>query len=174
MSHYTKLYTAEDTAVVFIDHQPQMTFGVANIDRQTLINNTVMLFSGLDLIYNEEQGKHLEDEKRLLQSQVNLERRKLEAESERLRLEAMKLEAERAKFEEERKRLASKTMSEDSTTSTTSADTTSLESSSSTSGTLISNYLLEGYFGSIFRFVKIDFMYLCYSCTLKICIPSLN
>ena len=115
-----------------------------------------MLFSGLDLIYNEEQGKHLEDEKRLLQSQVNLERRKLEAESERLRLEAMKLEAERAKFEEERKRLASKTMSEDSTTSTTSADTTSLESSSSTSGN--------------------DF-FLCTLCsnrTFKICIPSLN
>ncbi|MEM0967395.1 MAG: hydrolase [Verrucomicrobiota bacterium] len=40
---YTKLFTAEDTAVVFIDHQPQMTFGVANIDRQTLINNTVLL-----------------------------------------------------------------------------------------------------------------------------------
>ncbi|MEM7792661.1 MAG: hydrolase [Verrucomicrobiota bacterium] len=43
MIDYTKLFTAEDTAVVFIDHQPQMTFGVANIDRATLINNTVML-----------------------------------------------------------------------------------------------------------------------------------
>ncbi|MCH2156254.1 MAG: hydrolase [Opitutales bacterium] len=40
---YTKLYTAEDTAVVFIDHQPQMTFGVANIDRASPMNNTVML-----------------------------------------------------------------------------------------------------------------------------------
>ncbi len=29
--------------VVFIDHQPQMTFGVANIDRQTLVNNTIGL-----------------------------------------------------------------------------------------------------------------------------------
>ena len=43
MSHYHQLYTAEDTAVVFIDHQPQMTFGVANIDRATLINNVVLL-----------------------------------------------------------------------------------------------------------------------------------
>lgn len=43
MNHYHKLYTAEDTAVVFIDHQPQMTFGVANIDRATLINNVVLL-----------------------------------------------------------------------------------------------------------------------------------
>lgn len=43
MSQYHKLYTAEDTAVVFIDHQPQMTFGVANIDRSTLINNVTLL-----------------------------------------------------------------------------------------------------------------------------------
>lgn len=43
MSHYHQLYTAENTAVVFIDHQPQMTFGVANIDRATLINNVVLL-----------------------------------------------------------------------------------------------------------------------------------
>lgn len=32
MSHYRKLYTAQDSAIVFIDHQPQMTFGGANID----------------------------------------------------------------------------------------------------------------------------------------------
>jgi nicotinamidase-related amidase len=43
MSHYHKLYTAQDTAVVFIDHQPQMTFGVANIDRASLINNVTLL-----------------------------------------------------------------------------------------------------------------------------------
>jgi nicotinamidase-related amidase len=43
MSQYHKLYTAEDSAVVFIDHQPQMTFGVANIDRSTLINNVTLL-----------------------------------------------------------------------------------------------------------------------------------
>jgi nicotinamidase-related amidase len=40
------LITAENSAVVFIDHQPQMTFGVANIDRQQLINNVVMLAKG--------------------------------------------------------------------------------------------------------------------------------
>jgi nicotinamidase-related amidase len=43
MSNYHKLYTASDTAVLFIDHQPQMTFGVANIDRATLINNVTLL-----------------------------------------------------------------------------------------------------------------------------------
>lgn len=32
------MYTPKDSAVVFIDHQPQMTIGVANIDRSTLIN----------------------------------------------------------------------------------------------------------------------------------------
>ena len=43
MSHYNKLYNPEDSAVVFIDHQPQMTFGVANIDRASLINNVTLL-----------------------------------------------------------------------------------------------------------------------------------
>ncbi|MEI9892562.1 MAG: hypothetical protein WDN28_01220 [Chthoniobacter sp.] len=43
MSHYHKLYTAEDSAVVFIDHQPQMTFGVASIDRASLVNNVTLL-----------------------------------------------------------------------------------------------------------------------------------
>jgi nicotinamidase-related amidase len=40
---YHTLYTAEDSVVVFIDHQPQMLFGVANIDRAMLINNITML-----------------------------------------------------------------------------------------------------------------------------------
>lgn len=43
MSNYHKLYTPQDSAVVFIDHQPQMTFGVANIDRAMLINNVTLL-----------------------------------------------------------------------------------------------------------------------------------
>jgi nicotinamidase-related amidase len=43
MSNYHTLYTAQDSAVVFIDHQPQMTFGVSNIDRATLINNVTLL-----------------------------------------------------------------------------------------------------------------------------------
>ena len=43
MPNYLNLYTPQDTAVVFIDHQPQMTFGVANIDRSLLINNVTML-----------------------------------------------------------------------------------------------------------------------------------
>ena len=41
------LITAENTALVFIDHQPQMLFGVAgNIDRQQLINNVLLLARG--------------------------------------------------------------------------------------------------------------------------------
>jgi len=37
------LLTKENCAVVFIDHQPQMAFGVANIDRQMLTNNVLLL-----------------------------------------------------------------------------------------------------------------------------------
>lgn len=43
MNQYQKLYTPDDSAVVFIDHQPQMTFGVANMDRAALMNNVVLL-----------------------------------------------------------------------------------------------------------------------------------
>ena len=46
MPNYLKLYTPQDGAVVFIDHQPQMTFGVANIDRALLINNVTLLAKG--------------------------------------------------------------------------------------------------------------------------------
>jgi nicotinamidase-related amidase len=40
---FNGLLNPQNCAVVFIDHQPQMTFGVANIDRQTLFNNTLLL-----------------------------------------------------------------------------------------------------------------------------------
>ena len=43
MNQYHKLYSPADTAIVFIDQQPQMTFGVANIERATLINNVTLL-----------------------------------------------------------------------------------------------------------------------------------
>src|SRR5437868_11694036 len=43
MSQYNKLYTAQDSAIVFIDQQPQMLFGVANADRASLINNVTLL-----------------------------------------------------------------------------------------------------------------------------------
>ena len=39
----TELLNPENSAVIFIDHQPQMTFGVANIDRQALLNNVLLL-----------------------------------------------------------------------------------------------------------------------------------
>jgi len=38
-----KLINPDDTLFIFIDHQPQMAFGVTSIDRQTLKNNTVAL-----------------------------------------------------------------------------------------------------------------------------------
>ncbi|HDU8697974.1 TPA: hydrolase [Morganella morganii subsp. morganii] len=38
-----ELLNPQNSAVIFINHQPQMAFGVANIDRQQLKNNTVGL-----------------------------------------------------------------------------------------------------------------------------------
>ena len=43
MPNYRKLYTPQDSAVVFIDHQPQMLFGVASMDRAMFINNVTLL-----------------------------------------------------------------------------------------------------------------------------------
>lgn len=41
------LITADNCALVFVDHQPQMSFGVASgIDRQLLMNNVLMLAKG--------------------------------------------------------------------------------------------------------------------------------
>ncbi|MDQ0061616.1 hydrolase [Paenibacillus harenae] len=37
------LLTAENSAVILVDHQPQMLFGVQSADRQTIISNTVAL-----------------------------------------------------------------------------------------------------------------------------------
>jgi nicotinamidase-related amidase len=42
MNPYHQLYTPADAAVVFIDQQPQMLFGMANADRAALINNTTL------------------------------------------------------------------------------------------------------------------------------------
>ncbi len=38
-----EVLTPQNSQVIFIDHQPQMAFGVQSIDRQTLKNNTVGL-----------------------------------------------------------------------------------------------------------------------------------
>ncbi|MEO1530874.1 MAG: hydrolase [Pseudomonadota bacterium] len=38
-----QVLTPENSQLIFIDHQPQMAFGVASIDRQTLKNNVVGL-----------------------------------------------------------------------------------------------------------------------------------
>ncbi len=43
MTNYRRLYTPQDSAIVFIDHQPQMTFGVASIDRAMLMNNVTLI-----------------------------------------------------------------------------------------------------------------------------------
>ena len=43
MSYRTNaLINPDDCAFVFIDHQPQMAFGVTSIDRQTLKSNVVV------------------------------------------------------------------------------------------------------------------------------------
>lgn len=43
MSNPKPLLTPTDHALILIDHQPQMAFGVQSIDRATLLNNTVGL-----------------------------------------------------------------------------------------------------------------------------------
>ena len=40
------LLTPDNCVVAFIDHQPQMLFGVSNFDRQSIINSTVALAKG--------------------------------------------------------------------------------------------------------------------------------
>lgn len=47
----TELLNPLNSALILIDFQPQMTFGVANIDRQTLFNN-VMLLAKAAKIFN--------------------------------------------------------------------------------------------------------------------------
>jgi len=39
----TDLLTADNSAIILVDHQPQMLFGVQSADRQTIINNAVGL-----------------------------------------------------------------------------------------------------------------------------------
>src|SRR5262245_9673332 len=43
MPNYLKLLTPQDSAIVFIDYQPQMSFGVANIERSLLMNTVTLL-----------------------------------------------------------------------------------------------------------------------------------
>jgi nicotinamidase-related amidase len=38
-----EVLTPQNSQIIFIDHQPQMAFGVQSIDRQTLKNNVVAL-----------------------------------------------------------------------------------------------------------------------------------
>jgi hypothetical protein len=38
-----EVLTPQNSQIIFIDHQPQMAFGVQSIDRQVLKNNTVGL-----------------------------------------------------------------------------------------------------------------------------------
>lgn len=40
---YLEILTPQNSQVIFIDHQPQMAFGVQSIDRQVLKNNVVGL-----------------------------------------------------------------------------------------------------------------------------------
>ncbi|EWY40746.1 Non-heme chloroperoxidase Cpo [Skermanella stibiiresistens SB22] len=43
MTNKPELLTPDNCQIIFIDHQPQMAFGVQSIDRQVLKNNTVAL-----------------------------------------------------------------------------------------------------------------------------------
>ncbi|MEM7060980.1 MAG: hydrolase [Pseudomonadota bacterium] len=43
MTGKLEVLTPQNCQVIFIDHQPQMAFGVQSVDRQTLKNNTVAL-----------------------------------------------------------------------------------------------------------------------------------
>jgi hypothetical protein len=43
MPVYRKLYTPRNSAIAFVDHQPQIIFGVTNIDRAQLIDNGTLL-----------------------------------------------------------------------------------------------------------------------------------
>ena len=38
----TELRNPQNCTVIFLDHPPQMIFGVANIDRQFLLDNTLV------------------------------------------------------------------------------------------------------------------------------------
>ena len=42
-TNYLELLTPQNSQLIFIDHQPQMAFGVQSIDRQALKNNVVAL-----------------------------------------------------------------------------------------------------------------------------------
>jgi nicotinamidase-related amidase len=43
MNQYHKLYTKEDSVIVFVDQQPQMLFAVSDVDRASLINNVTLI-----------------------------------------------------------------------------------------------------------------------------------
>ena len=43
MAAKPELLTPDNSQLIFIDHQPQMAFGVTSIDRQTLKNNVTAL-----------------------------------------------------------------------------------------------------------------------------------
>jgi hypothetical protein len=39
MSNHHKLYTPQDSVAVFIDHQPQMLFGAANVELLSFVRS---------------------------------------------------------------------------------------------------------------------------------------
>ncbi|CAB9504552.1 Isochorismatase family [Seminavis robusta] len=49
---YNKIFTPEDLRIVFIDHQPQMTFGVSNIDKQQLRHTSCTGYQGVQCPYH--------------------------------------------------------------------------------------------------------------------------
>jgi hypothetical protein len=51
MSNHHKLCTPQDSALVFIDRELQMTFGVTNMDRASLINNVAVLAPSVTKVF---------------------------------------------------------------------------------------------------------------------------
>jgi hypothetical protein len=56
-----EVLTPQNSQIIFIDHQPQMAFGVQSIDRQTLKNNVVALAKAAKAFKNPDHHHHGRD-----------------------------------------------------------------------------------------------------------------
>ena len=56
-----EVLTPQNSQIIFIDHQPQMAFGVQSIDRQTLKNNVVAPRQGSEGVQDPDHHHHGRD-----------------------------------------------------------------------------------------------------------------
>ena len=54
----TELLNPQNSALILIDFQPQMTFGIANIDRQALFNNNLLCLLTKEYIKETHHAHH--------------------------------------------------------------------------------------------------------------------